>query len=177
MQDEKRAQIKEIIEFFRGKPVNQEVLQEYCNRRKYEVIVLSDYEDMLFQYEHDERFTRVMPLLMTEMLKLKQPPEFATHAERKAVFDNNNAVELAMSKVLEDNDILYSEAETLLKNLGTMLQGVTTGASNRITNMGVATMLDIAEKQLGKPLKIKACAEYVRKEADTLARMQETKTP
>lgn len=176
MDDTRRNEIKEVVEFFKGKPVTNDVLAEYCNRRKYVPIVLSEYEDYKFQYEHDQRFARVIPLIMAEMLNIQQPPEFASQADRKKAFDNNNRIELNIAKIFEDSDILYSEADTIGKNLGVMLQGIMTGVSNRVNNMGVATMMDIAGKQLGYPLTVKACAQYFRKEADALARAGEVPT-
>ena len=173
MEETRRNEIKEIIEFFRGKPVTNEVLTEYCNRRKYVPIVLSDYEDYLFQYGHDERFTKIIPLIMAEMQNIQQPPEFANQIDRKKVFDANERIELNIAKIFEDSGILYSEGDTIAKNLGVLLQGIMTGVSNRVNNMGIATMMDITEKQLGRPLTIKACAQYFRKEADALAHAEE----
>lgn len=173
MNDETRAQVKEIVEFFMGKPVNNDVLAEFCNRRKFEPMVVSQYEDYLFQYQHDKKVALLVPLIMMEMAKLQIPPELGTVSERNSAFANNNTVEIGIAKLFEDNGVLYHEADTLAKNVGMMLQGVMTSVNNRVTNMGTATILDIAEKVLGKPLTVKTCAEYFRKEADVLARAQE----
>lgn len=173
MNDEIRAQIKEVVEFFMGKPVNNDVLAEFCNRRKFELVTMSQYEDYLFQYQHDKRASTIVPLVLAEMAKLQIPPELGTASERNAVFANNNMVELAISKIFEDNGIVYHEADTLAKNMGMMFQGVMSSVGNRVNNMGTATIIDIAEKVLGKPLTVEACARYFRKEADALARAKE----
>ena len=49
-----RAELLDILEHFEGKKITNEVLQEYCARKKYRVITEGEYQDWQFQYAHDK---------------------------------------------------------------------------------------------------------------------------
>jgi hypothetical protein len=169
MEPEQRKKIGEMLKSFKGNLVTNELLEAYCKRHGITpVLVMSQYEDYLFQYDHDERFTNVMPLLLEALSKLQQPPEFCSQEEHKAVVMNNNEVELRLAMILEENGILWSEATTLIGNFGILVSSAIERAKNSVKNMGEATMLHITEAQLGKPLTLKAAADYFRTEADKL---------
>ena len=164
-----KEKIAEMLKSFKVKLVTNDLLDAYCKRHKIvPSLVMSQYEDYLFQFEHDERFTKIMPLMMAALSGLRQPPEFCTPEEYKAVQDNNSKIENDLAGVLEENGILWEEGVQLLGNFGILLASCVERSKNGVKNMGEATMRHIAEQQLGTPLTIKMLTDYYRKVAEKL---------
>ena len=169
MDAEHKKKIGELLTAFEGKVVTNELLDAYCKRHHIEpVMVMSQYEDYIFQFQHDRRFTTVMPLLLNALQKLTQPEEFVSPEEHKKFMANNDMIELEMAKILEDNGILWDEAQGLISNFGILIAGVIERTKNRVKNMGEATMLHVTTEQLGKPLTLKALSTRFAEEAEKL---------
>ena len=83
MDEQRRAEIKRIVEHFRGKAISQNVLTEYCNLTKVEPIVVGDYKDYLYQVEHDDKILALVPRILKELQAIQYVPEFASANERK----------------------------------------------------------------------------------------------
>ena len=156
----KYLEIKKVLAHFKGKPVNNKVLAEYCNLKHFDLITEGAYEDYLFQQEHDERVENALPLIFAELSKFRYVPTFISDDERREMNEANEDIEGKMSKVLEDNGILYREIDLISKNLATAFQAIMENAGRRANNMCAVVLSTLAKEKFGDPLKLKDLASY-----------------
>lgn len=164
----KPDQIQKILARFKGKTITQEILKEYCNLHHFDLITLNQYEDALFQQEHDDRIAMVLPLIFKELSNYQYPPTFITDQQRKAINEANEDIEWKISKALEDCGVVYREIDLLTKNLGSEFQAIMENAGKRASNMCIVVLTEIAKQKFGKNLEIKKLAEYYREAAKEL---------
>lgn len=160
MTPEKRAQVRQIVDHFRGKPVTQNVLIEYCNLNKFEEITLGDYKDYLYQVEHDEKVMTLYPLILAELQKLAYTPEFASEKERKAVTEGNDAVRVNITKLFEDNAVLYRTVDTLGQELGAIIGRTVAAAGQTAFNKALEVLMHMAREKFGSEFNMKHAADY-----------------
>lgn len=171
----KGEQIKEILAHFKGKPITQNVLTEYCNLNHFDPIVMSQYEDCVFQQEHDERVAALMPALFAELSKYRDVPTFGTEKERKAIAEANGDIEWQIAKVLEDHGVIKGEISIITGNLAQAFKGIVENAGTRAKNMCDSVLNEIGEEKFGKNMPIKPMAEFYRAKAKELGKkLQET---
>lgn len=168
---EDKTQIKQVVEHFRtvGLPVTQDLLTEYCNRNKFPVLTLGQYLDWAYQYEYDERFTRVFPLVLAELQNLRAQPELASAADREETKKANEAVEVAIAKVLENSDVAFrtlgmSEVTLMMRNSAQIIAGALEAAENRANTSASEAIDRIAKEKLGGKLTLKSLIAYLRGE-------------
>ena len=164
----KPDQIKNILARFRGKPVTNNILAEYCNLNKFDLVVESQYEDYLFQQEHDERAQRALAGIFAELSHFRYVPTFISDTEKRALNEANEDIEWKIAKVLEDNGVLYKEIDLLTKNLGGALQAVIENAGRRANNMCAVVLSTLAKEKLGDPLSLTTISAYYREKAKEL---------
>lgn len=159
----KRDEILEIIKHFKGqKGVKDKALQEFCKRKGFQLISEGQYDDYLFAYNHDARLDSVMPDILMVLSKLRNVPEFASHKERQAIMDANEAVSIEIAMLMETHEILYTDIDLILGGLSGRFMGALQSAKQRVDNMCGAELVAVAEKTFGSPLTIKALAEHNR---------------
>jgi len=164
----KYIEIKKVLAHFKGKPVNNKVLAEHCNLNHFDLITEGAYEDYLFQQEHDERAQNILPLIFAELSKFQYVPTFISVDERRKMNEVNEDIEWKISKVLEDNGILYREIDLICKNLATAFQAIMENAGRRANNMCAVVLSTLAKEKFGDPLKLKDLALYYREKAKEL---------
>jgi hypothetical protein len=161
MDGKRRQDIKAIVEAFRGQPVTNDLLKAYCERHGYELLTEGEYQDWLFQYEHDERIVTALPAIFAELAKFQYTSEFAGDEERRKIREANEAIEVAIARIMEEHGVRYGkEVDVFTGNLGGALQGIMSNAGVRASNMGANTVLRIAIDILGEPLTLKKLAAY-----------------
>lgn len=164
----KNEQTREIINRFRGQQVTQNLLDEFCKLKHFDPIVVSEYEDRLFQQEHDERVASALPDIFAELMKWQYIPTYISAGEDKKLREENEDIEWRIAKVLEDKGIQYKEIDTATKNIGNALQHIMTMAGNRASNMCVVVLATLAKDKFGDPLVLKPIAEFYRAKAKEL---------
>lgn len=164
----KPEQIKQILEYFEDKQVSNAALKEYCNRQGLDLITESQYEDYIYQKEHDERVTKTLTGIFTELSQFKYIPTFISDSERRKLNENNEDIEWRIAKVLEDNDILYKEIDLLTKNLANAFHAIMENAGRRANNMCAVVLSTLAKEKFGDPLVLKPLADYYRAKAKEL---------
>ena len=164
----KPEQIKQILAHFKDKPVTNAVLKEYCNLKHFDLIVMSQYDDYLFQQEHDERVTNALSHIFKELSQYKYIPTFISDGDKKTMNEANEDIEWKIAKVLEDNGILYREIDLLTKNLANSFQAIMENAGRRADNMCAVVLSTLAKEKFGDPLTLKPMAEYYRAKAKEL---------
>jgi hypothetical protein len=166
---ERSEQVMVILERFRGKPINQNVLNEFCNLYHLDAMTMNDYEDCLFQQEHDERVAKVIPAVFEILKSYKDVPTFAPKKERKAIIDANEDIEWQIAKVFEDCGVVKSELKIITGNFGSNLKMIIENAGERAVNMCDAVLREIGEDKFGVGLPIKPMAEFYRAKAKKLS--------
>src|SRR5215208_5834680 len=145
MYGKRRQDIKAIVEAFRGQPVTNDLLKAYCERHGYELLTEGEYQDWLFQYEHDERVAKALPAIFAELTKFQYTSEFAGDEERRKIREKNEAIEVKIAEIMEEQGVRYGkEVDVFTGNLGGALQGLMQNAGVRASNMGANTVFRIA---------------------------------
>lgn len=164
----KHEQIKKILEHFKGKTVNNKILKEYCNLNHLDLITESQYEDYVFQQEHDDRATKTLAGIFAELSQFKYIPTFLSESEKKKINEANEDIEWKIAKVLEDNGILYKEIDLLTKNLANAFQAIMENAGRRANNMCAVVLSTLAKDKFGDPLSLKSLGGFYRAKAKEL---------
>lgn len=157
-----RAELLACVEHFKGMPVTQEVLIEYCNLNHIGVIGLGVYSDIVAQYNHDRRMDALVPRIMAVLAKYKSVPELLEQAQRVAVIDQNEELEVEICTLMEEEGVLYTEIELVTENLGSYLKAVLSGAGKRANNMAATMLAHTAKEKYGDPLVLKTLGEAYR---------------
>jgi len=160
MNEQRREEISKIIAHFRGKAINQNVLTEFCNLNKVEPIVIGDYEDYLYQTEHDERVIKLYPLILAECQKLRYTPEFAPEKERKEIAKGNDEVRVNITKLFEDHAISYRTVDTLGQELGREIGQTIASAGQTAFNKALEVLLLIAKDKFGGEFNMLHAKQY-----------------
>lgn len=170
MNEQRREEIAKIVEHFRGKPINQNVLTEFCNKNKIEPIVIGDFQDFLYQTEHDEKVGKIYPLILAEVQKLVYIPEFASEAERKRMAKENDDVRVRITQIFEEHAIAYRTVDTLGQELGRDVGQVIASAGQTAFNKALEVLLLLAHERFGGDFNMKHAAdfakEYIEKKKD-----------
>lgn len=163
MDEQRRELIGRVVAHFRGKAVTQNVLQEYCNLNKIEpAILLGDYQDFLYQVEHDEKVLKLYPLILAELQKLRYAPEFSTEKERKEIREGNDEVRVNIVKLFEENAIAYRTVDTLGQELGRDIGQTVISAGQTAFNKALEVLLLIAREKFEGEFNMKHAADFAK---------------
>lgn len=162
-----RADMLACVEHFKGVPVTDKVLTEYCNLNHIGFISAGVYSDFLAQYNHDKRMESFVPKALAIIAKYQSIPELASETTRKKLLDENEQLETDICKLMEDEGILYQELDIVAQNLGASLQAIMTGAGKRANNMCATMLAHTAREKYGDPLTLKVLGENYRAIADS----------
>lgn len=167
----RNLQILNILEHFNFHPkVSNKVLEQYCTRMKYDFLSAGEYEDHLYQYQHDERAKVIVPLILAELTKFQYIPDYIGENKRKEMKESNDNIEYAISKICEDNGIQYREVDVLLKNFAQEIGTTIENAGTRINNMATLVISTVAQDKFGNDLKISELAKWHRERAAEVAK-------
>lgn len=80
-----------LIEFFKGKPVNDNVLQEYSNLHKLpEMVDMDKFGDYMYQYEFEQKLITFHTKVVNALARLKPNVDYITNAD----FEQRRAISL-----------------------------------------------------------------------------------
>jgi|CXWL01.1.fsa_nt_gi hypothetical protein len=154
-----------ILAFFNGKPVTQDLLNEFCNLNKFDVITPGQYEEFRGQQEHDERVMAMLPTIFAELSAFRHIPEYIGDNEKKALRESNDDIEWRIAKIVEDSGIPYGrEIDVVFRNLANALQGIVTNAGVRMNNMCAASLSAIAKQKFGEKITVAQLGTFYRTE-------------
>jgi hypothetical protein len=158
---QRQLQILDILKNFNFHPrVSSAVLESYCNRKGYEPITSGDYEDHLYQYQHDERARVIIPVILGVLQKYQYAGDYISDAERKRIKDENDALEVEIAKLCSENGIQYREIDIITSNFGEELSSTIKNAGTRMSNMCAVVISTIASDTFGKELTVKDMEEW-----------------
>jgi len=148
-EEKRRGELRKVVEHFRGKPLTQTVIDEFCNLNKIEIVALEDFDDLLFQVEHDEKMVLLLKDILAELQNLQFEPVFVSGAERKGIEESNEAVRVAIAKAIEKHAI----SELMLERLGNTLKDIVGNpiemAGNTVFNRANSVKRTLAQKHFG----------------------------
>lgn len=157
-----RAELLACVEHYKGVPVTQDALTEYCNLNHIGVISVGVYSDILYQYNHDKRMDSLVPKIMQILTAYKSIPELLDQADRKKLSDANEQLSVDICKLMEDEGILYEEIDLVTANLGSYLKAILDDAGKRANNMASTMLFHTATEKFGKPMTLKSLGEAFR---------------
>ena len=160
MNEQRRAEIRAIVDHFRGKPVNQNVLKEFCNLKKYEPIVLSDLDDYTAQVEHDEVVGKLFPKILEQLQYLRYKPEFANERDRKEVEEQNDEIRVSITKLFEEHALPYRFVNNVAEDLGNFVGGKIAMAGTTAFNKSLEVLLHLAQAHFGGEFNMAHAAKY-----------------
>jgi len=158
---QRQLQILDILKNFNFYPrVSSAVLESYCNRKHYEPITAGDYEDHLYQYQHDERTRVLIPVILEVLQKYEYAGDYISDEEHKRIKAHNDALEVEIAKLCSENGIQYREIDIITGNFGEELSATIKNAGTRMSNMCSVVISTIAQDQFGKELTVKDMEEW-----------------
>ena len=163
------VQVRKILDHFKGaKSVPQKLLTEFCNLEKLNVITEGQYEDYLFQDEHDKRVSAILPRVFNILAQWQYTPEFVHESVKNVIREHNDDLEWKLAKVLEEGGIVYKEVDIVTKNMAQAFATICENAGKRMNNMAAVVLSDLARQKFSNELIMKDLAEYYRGRAKEL---------
>jgi len=167
---------KLLAEHFKGKQFNDKVVYDFCTRNKIAVTDSGSVEDFIYQYDYDARLKTVTPLVLAELATFQVSGEYDTPEKQKAVLEHNDGIAEKVSRIMEENGVLYREIE-VLPTIGADLSQILTNAEGLSSRMCANVMAELAQEKLGNPLTIKALADEHAQIADRKFKAKEAEEP
>lgn len=159
----KDGEARAIVEFFKGKPVTNDLLLEFCNKYGYTPVSTERYEDYLYSYEFDARMNAILPDIIALLGQVRWVPECASDKEREKVVDANAALTEEVGYLLEKHGVLYKEVADVTTKLSALIRQMFDSANLRVGNMAAVQLYTAGEEKFGSPLTIRAMGRAQRK--------------
>lgn len=163
MDEKRRAEVRKIVDHFKGKALTQNTIVEFCNRNKIEPITVGELSDYTYQVEHDEKVGVMFPLILKELCNLQYQPEFADQKVRKDIKEKNDEVRVNITKLMEQHAIPYRLVNSLGEELGNFVGGKIATAGQTAFNKALEVMLLLAKDKFGEEFNMKHVADYAQK--------------
>lgn len=159
----RELQVLDIMENFNFAPkVSNKALESYCQRKGFEFLPEGEYQDHIFQYQHDQRMVQIIPIIVGILAKYQFVPDYAGESKKKEIREHNDMLEFEIAEALEDNGIVYREVDTATKNLAAALGSLIENAGTRANNMCAQVISTVAVEKFGHDLKLSDLAEFHR---------------
>lgn len=165
------ARILAVLKAFNYAPkVSNMALKQFCERSGYGDYIIGEgeYQDYLFQYQHDVRVGVIVPQVLAILSKYQYQPDFIGEAEAKRIRTHNDDLEWEIAKVCEDAGIVYKEIDTVVKNISQVLSSIVDNAGNRMNNMASVVLATLAKDKFGEQLALSDLGTFYRERADEL---------
>jgi len=162
MHSMKPTDIKKIFEHFNFAPkVSNTALKQYCERMKFDgVLTAGQYEDHLFQYQHDQRLKVVVPLILKALQGYEVVEDYISEKKRSALKKTNDSLEWEIATICEENGVVYREIDTVTESLAQLLSQIVTNAGNRMNNVAATVLAEVAKDKFGEDLKLSALSAF-----------------
>lgn len=111
-------QVVQVIEHFKGKPVNDDVIREYCNLNGIpEGLTAENLPDHIVAYEYEQKVMAFQPKVLETLLRLRP---IVDYVPEKVFQDNvayNKGVWLDIISYAEDAGFSPEEAKNAIKDV------------------------------------------------------------
>lgn len=161
MNGPRRAEVRVIVDQFRGRKPEYEEIEQFCKRLKMEPVTPGELDDYTAQLEHDEVVSSLFPKILSELQKLRYEPEFAPEAERKAAREANDEVRVSITKLFEQHALSYRLVDGVANELGQMVGQTIAMAGTTAFNKALDVLLHLARERFGADFNMKHAADYV----------------
>lgn len=157
----RQTEILEILQNFNFHPrVANSVLKSFCDRKGYEFLPEGEYQDHLYQYQHDQRATVIIPLILQAIQKYQYIPDYIGETKKKEMKTQNEAIEIEIAKLCSANGIQYREIDVLTKNFAQELGSTIENAGTRMSNMCALVISSIAQDVIGTDMSVKVMEDW-----------------
>lgn len=161
MTDVQREQIRLVVDQFNGKPVNQNALNEFCDRNGIDKFDLGSLEDYTEQVNHDNKISALLSAITPLLQRLKYIPEFAPAKERKDAIQSNNDVEDEIAELIESHGVKYKFLTGANSDISNLLRGTMENAGNMIFNKLSAVIMNVTHDRFGEDLNTMHIRKYI----------------
>lgn len=157
----RQTEILEILQNFNFHPrVANSVLKSFCERKGYEFLSEGEYQDHLYQYQHDQRAMVIIPLILAAIQKYQYIPDYIGDAKKKEMKASNEAIEVEIARLCAENGIQYREIDVLTKNFAQELGSTIENAGTRMNNLCSLVVASIAQDVIGTDMLVKTMEEW-----------------
>lgn len=164
--------LRELAKQFKGKTFTDKDVAEACEKLGIDPISAGELQDHIYQLEYDERMAQVIPLVLEALSKLNYISDDEDPEAKDELEKANEQIEYDIAKICEDNGVRYLDI-VFLRHLSKQISDILLASYNRISNMGASVFAELAKKELGDELEIKALAEKYTEIAKEKAGVQE----
>lgn len=162
MDDKRVKEIRKVVEHFKGKPITDNVLTEYCNLNKIDpVLTRGSVLDYIEQVEHDTVMGEAFVEIVKELKNLKYTPVFLTEKERKVIENANDSVRVKITQILENHAIKYKYVSNATQEIAQLLNRTVESAGTTAFNRALDVLLRIAKGHFGSDLDMKQVKSYI----------------
>jgi hypothetical protein len=160
MNEKRRAEIKIIVDRFRGTAITQNAIDEFCNLNHVETVMAGELSDWIAQVEYDEKIAFLFPLILKELQGIQYQNEFDTEVKRNAVKKLNDEVRVNIVKLLEEHAVEYRYVTKMTEELGGILNHVVTSAGTTAFNKSLEVLMYLARKEFGGEMTLKHARDF-----------------
>lgn len=160
MEEQRRKEIKTILDQFGEEVPSNEDLQDFCNGNKIEPITAGKYEDYLVQKEHDRRVQIVLPKVLKFVGKMKMASMFDDDQTQEKIKQHNTDLEYKIAEELEA--LRYNDIEPFMGQLIQWVNNVLQNSKNRAENAAMQSIYLAAQDKFGKYLEMKDLINYAK---------------
>ena len=158
---QRALEILDILQHFKFHPhVSAKALQQYCERSGHEFLGEGEYQDHLFQYNHDQKSMRIIPLILQAMTKYQYIPDYTSEARKAELKKANEEIEFAIIELCSANDLQYREIDILIKNFAEDIGSTINNAGTRMNNMCARVVATVAQDTFGESMFIKDLSKF-----------------
>ena len=162
----RQTEILDLLKNFNFHPrVSNAVLKSYCDRKGIDFLAEGEYQDHLFQYEHDQRAIELVPKILAKVAEYQYVPDYVSDKKKKEIKEANEKIQYDIAKICEDGGIFYREVDVLTKNLAGEVAQTIENAGTRINNMCSLVISVVAQEKFGDGLKVSDLAKFHRLKA------------
>lgn len=163
---QRQLQILDIFKNFNFFPkVSNALLKSYTERKGYDMLTAGEYEDHLYQYQHDERALVIVPKLLELLQRYQYTPDYIGDAEKARIKKENAELEMEMADICAQNGLEYREIDAMIKNFGEVLNAIFSNTAQRMNNMCGTVIATVAQEHFDNGLKVSELAKWYRERA------------
>lgn len=160
MEEQRRKEIKMMLDHFGEDVPSNEDLQDFCKGNKIKPITSGEYEDFLVQKEHDRRIQPVLPKVLKLLGKMKMASMFDDDETQEKIKQHNSDLEIKIAEELEA--LRYNDIEPFMGQLIQWVNNVLQNGKNRAENAAMQSIYLVAQDKFGKYLEMKDLINYAK---------------
>jgi len=161
MDDQRREEIRMIVDRFRNLPYSDNLMKAYCNLKKIKPITENELSDYTYQVGHDEKMSILLPGMVNLLMKVRYVPMFAATEERKGIEKANGKIHTEICELIEEQAIPFLMLDKVGGNIARILDDFIVQAGNAIYNKAMyQVILPVMREKFGADFNSKHSKQY-----------------